>query len=210
MQMRRLKYLFGALLIPLGDPSVWQDLAFRNIPKNTVTHQNQTMHIRVNRSASPLIYPLAHSMEVSKFKAVLKIDGQVKAVASRGEWEEDSVFRLGLVVKGTQHLNMLQKMVAPSWVVKLFSLAPPDAGIDRIVFFNVASQPELIGKVRIHPKSELMEERVVAAVASQSQNDLVLEHTLQKPLSVVAIWISIDGDDTKSDFQVDLKSLILE
>lgn len=210
---RAMVSLCAVTAIPLGDASLWQDLAFRKIPKNQVkfekTTSGEVLTVDVKKSASPLIYPLPQAQKVQKVSFSLAFTGGLQGAAPKQEFEEDSVFRLGLVVKGTKTLNAFQKLIAPDWVKKLFSLAPPGSGVDRIVFLKIGRDRDMIGKTRQHPASELIEERVIAVREGPSP-ELKVTHVLQEPLEATAVWISIDGDQTQSEYQVKVTSITLE
>lgn len=195
----------AAFAVPLSPSKDWVELKFNKIPQNEVKFQEAQLQVQVKSSASPLVFKLPQEMKVKSFSFDLQVDGKMKQV-SNSTFEEDSFFRLGLVAVGTKTLGRMQKMIAADWVKRLFDLSPPGAGIDKIYFFNVASDEKFKGQQRIHPKSELMSEQVIGvAGASMTQ----YKHELPAALPTVALWISIDGDDTKSDFQIKLKNLNL-
>lgn len=201
--------LFFAAVIPLGNPAAWQDLTFSKIPKNTVDHHNNGITVNVASSASPLIYPFPTSQMVSRVKVEIEIQGDIRGEPPEGTVEEDSYLRLGLVMKGSRRLNFFERTIAPNWVKKLFSLAPPGQGVEKIVFFNVARSASVIGKSRTHPSSDLMEERIVW-LRKPTDTKLSLEHILPTPVEAAALWLSIDGDDTKSTYKVTLQKIALE
>jgi hypothetical protein len=203
--------LFATVMIPLGNSGggAWQNLEFRKIPKNTVSFTDNSINVKVKNSASPLVYPLPRSAAVHGFHVKLAVHGRIRwPEGVDAPWEEDSIFRLGFVVKGQRRLNRLQRLAAPEWVRKLYALAPPKGGIDRIVFFNVVDNPKLVGKVRVHPKSDLLEERAIAA-RKPDQTGIEINYDLEKPLDVAAVWISIDGDDTHSQFDIEIREITL-
>ena len=75
---------------------------------------------------------------------------------------DDYTLRVGLVESGTRRLSRREKLMAADWVKTLFSLAPPGTGITRIHFFNLGTLASQVGKTRVHPMSDLIEETVVA------------------------------------------------
>ena len=64
---------------------------------------------------------------------------------------------------------------------------------------------EFVGKNRIHPKSKLMVEEIIGSFPENKK----ISYTLKSPLDVVALWISIDGDDTKTSFVTEISDLQL-
>ncbi len=209
--LRRLPARFSLLasfLIPLNDPRGWELLAYKNIQANTVTWSKRGMEITVKNSASPVIYPLSSPKRVRKvaFKGTLRGGLVFPPGLTQGErGADDFVLRIGLVLSGTARLGWFERKIAPDWVLKLQSLAPKDAGIEKVLFLNLSSQ-KLPWTQRVHPLSKYFEERIVGEASAEFS----IEETLVRPVDVVALWISVDGDDTKEGFSVTLSELRLE
>ena len=64
-----------------------------------------------------------------------------------------------------------------------------------------------IGDARQHPASDLIRERIVAVPAPDGTFTLTVD--LDTPIETAAVWISSDGDDTRSRFVVTLERLAL-
>ena len=122
-------------------------------------------------------------------------------------FDEDSILRFGFVGIGNQTLTGPQKWFAADWVKKLFSLAPKGTGLDKIYFFNVTNRSELNGKSRLHPKSDLLVETVFAQ--HEKEGVFSFSKTLNSPIEAAAIWISIDGDDTQSEYETTISEIKL-
>lgn len=103
---------------------------------------------------------------------------------------------------------MVQRLLAPEWILRLFSLAPPGGGISQVRFFNLGVAASQIGQARQHPLSPLLHERVVAAPAADGRFEFSV--AFDEPVPTVAIWISGDGDDTKSEYVMTLQAIVLE
>lgn len=198
----------AALDIPLHQSGAWQVLEFRKIPPNAVRFSSAGIRIRVDSSASPLIFPLPKPLKVSRVKARFTLTGSLKGEPAAGVWDEDSQFRLGLVVSGERRLTRISKALAPAWVKTLFSLAPEGGGVSRIVFLMLGRPPATVGERRIHPSSELLEERI-AWLADGKPGSRVLEAALEPMDEVVALWLSVDGDSTRSKYEVLVESIEL-
>jgi hypothetical protein len=196
----------AAVVIPLGTPEAWTELAFRKIAPNKVSYTAEGIQIQVKESASPLIYKFPSLQNISAIEVELEITGDLKPQALG--FAEDSAFRIGLVGKGEKTLNRMQKLFAPAWVEKLFSLAPAGVGLDKIYFFNLGEATQQIGASRVHPKSELMSEEIVT-IRRPGQNKYRLTKTLSPGLATAAIWISVDGDETKSEFATKIQKITL-
>lgn len=200
--------LAGTVRVPVTARGAWQALEFRRIPPNRVEFSAAGTSIRVDKSASPLIFPLSKPVEVSHVRARVTVTGSLKGRAAAGVWDEDSQFRLGLVVTGKRRLTGMSKVLAPSWVRKLFSLAPEGGGVSRIVFLMLGRPPAKVGERRIHPSSELLEERI-AWLADGKPGSRVIEASLEPMSEVVAVWLSVDGDATGSKYEVLVESIEL-
>lgn len=196
--------------VPLQSAEGWQVLTFSGIQANQVSFGDGGLMISVNASASPVIYPLPGSVTVNEVSLQAEIDGYLELDGgNQGEKNfDDFVFRLGLVHAGEKRLNFLQRSIAPDWIKRLYALAPESAGISHIEFYNVYSDRQLAGKSRIHPRSDLMLENFIRARPADS-NQISMRFKPESNKPVLAIWLSIDGDDTQSSYQVLLKNLRL-
>lgn len=198
---------FGAL--SLGDMSQWTELKFSKISANKVTYAKDYLQVEVDNSASPLIFKFSQVQEVREIKVNLEFTGAMKTEKDKiwsETFEEDSLFRIGLVAEGSKKLSAMSALFAPDWVKKMFSLAPPGVGLDKIYFYNVTRFKELVGQKRIHPASEYMsEENVIYKLPEQ--NEITFSKKFTPPIKSVGAWLSIDGDDSKSKFKVRIKSI---
>lgn len=186
-------------------PAAWAVLSYNKIPKNLVEFSNDELRVQVRSSAGPIVYKLPEVMRVYGIQVLGKFSGE-KTVEG-GAFDEDSILRIGLVATGKRTLSGPQRWFAADWVKKLFSLAPDGVGLDKIHFFNVTNRANLVGKSRSHPKSELIDETVSALITTTGP--LEFSFDLKEPLQVAALWLSTDGDDTKSAFDISISELHL-
>jgi hypothetical protein len=198
-------------VVPLAPSELWHSLKFNKIPPNVVLHSQEGIEIKVAQSASPLIYKLPQVKTVRQFtvKGSVSKGLLLQPPLKQGEKASDDFqFRLGLVVTGEKKLSGFKKWISPEWVRELFALAPADTGLDQIYFYNLALkgvEPEW--KTRTHPLSDLISESISLTAPA---GDFELSQVLDPPKSVGAIWISCDGDQTKSEYTVKIKSIVLE
>ena len=148
---------------------------------------------------------LERPLLVESLHARAQLEGEKKA--ETGAFDEDSVLRVGLVVPGERRLSWLERMLAPAWIRELHALAPEGSGIDHVEFFMLSNRASLQGASRVHPKSELVRENVVGL--QEREGAVRLDYTLKQPLKAVAVWIAVDGDDTKSQYTLTLEQLEL-
>jgi len=197
----------GAVSVPLGDQAKWQVLQYSRIPPHKVQFTKAGLEMAVDRSAMPLVYPLPKPLAVKRIRVKGRVEGSLNIPAGRqgDEGYDDYVFRVGLVEPGNRTLGSIQRRLVADWVRKLYELAPPGSGISGIRFLNVGT--DQIGRSRQHPLSDLIREEVVAAPRPDGRFDF--EHVLAQPLQTIAVWLSSDGDDTKSRFTVKVEAIEL-
>lgn len=197
--------LCAGLLIPMDSLDHWLQLRFNKIPSNQVSIADNSLVVNVASSASPLVYKLKEPTDIVGFVFRIKIIGEMNSEPT-AKFEEDSYFRMGLVVAGEKKLGFLQKAIAADWVKKLFSLAPDGIGLDKIYFYNVGHSNNQLNQSRVHPNSDLIFESVVKI----KETDMVLhEQKFDVPKNVLAVWLSIDGDQSKSKYQTQIQELKL-
>lgn len=199
----------SAISVPLGDQAKWQVLQYSKLPPHRVRFTKAGLEMSVDGSAMPLIYPLPKAFAAKKIRVKGRIEGKLAIPPGRqGEQGyDDYVFRIGLVEPGERTLGSIRRHFVADWVRKLYELAPEGSGISGIHFYNVAAERAHVGKKRQHPLSELIQEEVVAVPRADGRFDF--EHALARPLQTVAIWLSSDGDDTKSKFTVVVEQIEL-
>jgi hypothetical protein len=205
--------LSAGFIVPTSTLDGWTQLQFNKIPANTVSVKDGKIHAAIKSSASPLIYRLPTIQTVTGLSWKVKVSGNMKSAekAKKDAFEEDSYLRVGLVAAGAKKLGRLQRLVAPKWVKQLFDLSPPNVGLDKIYFFNLSQNPSLLNQSRNHPKSELMTEKVIAIKQTDvSEVNSEVNVDFPTPLPVAALWLSMDGDDTKSEFEVTLDEIVLK
>ena len=199
----------GSIPIPLDDETGWKRLRYRGIPPNDVEFSATGLHILVDRSGGPIVYPLPSPATVMRLAVRGRLEGDLRLGGGRqGEKGfDDYVCRAGLVLRGERRLRGLRRLFAPQWVRRLHALALPNEGISTVRFFNVGADVGRIGDRRVHPLSDLLEEEI-AAVA-RADGTFEIDATLSPPVETVALWLSSDGDDTGSVFSVVIERITL-
>lgn len=209
MNAKALKQLLlVAVIIPLNNQADWKIEKYSNIRSNEVSFSDRGMLVKVLKSASPLVYKLESKFVVAGFKVKGEFFSlpQFKDITKQGEKKaDDYVLRVGFIVPGENKLTVLKKMFATSWAKQLYAQVPDNMGLDRIQFYNITQNKEQVGESRIHPLSDLIHEEFIDSVSNGGVFNF--EYKLKKPIEAVALWISIDGDDTQSEFSVLISSL---
>jgi hypothetical protein len=210
LQDRIKSLLFAFVVIPTNSLGDWKVEQFSSGRQNEVSASAKGLLVRVNGSAGPLIFPLKTKSKIAGFKISGDFLGlpQFKKPSFQGEKGfDDYPLRIGFVIPGDKKLTGLKKMFAARWVQRLYEQVAPGSGIDFVRFFNVTQNPDQVGKTRVHPASELLSEEFFAEV--KSTGPFSYDFQMNQPFEAVALWISIDGDDTKSSFDVLISNLTL-
>jgi len=202
--------LAGVIALPVQHEGNWQLLEYNRLDANQVTFTDQGMAVTVDQSASPIIYPLDHPKSVTGVTVTGNLSDLLNVAADRQgqQGSDDFSLKIGLVVAGDKTLNAVQKLFSAKWVRKLYDLAPEGTGVDKIYFLNAVQHKGLLGQQRQHPLSDLIYENNVWLL--DKTGDFTLNYKLADPQKVIAVWLSIDGDDTRSSYTTTIKSLLLE
>ena len=191
------------------DKELFKVLSYSSINPNEFKFRVKDLFIKVKGSASPLIYPLKDPKTFKELSFKAKLKGRVNYKGAQGEkGSDDFSLRVGVVYEGDKTLNFFQKAIAAKWIVTLFELAPNGTGVSEINFFNTFQDKKLKDKSREHPLSDLLVENFVSDVSNSDMIDVKVP--LDKNKKILALWISSDGDDTSSNFEVVLNEIKLK
>lgn len=202
--------LAGVLALPVNNLSSWQQEAFSKKTSNQFSVENAALLVSVKKSASPLFFKMPEIKKIKGFKIIgeFKSLPTFKDVGLQGKkGSDDYPLRIGFVVLGKKTLTGLYRLVAAQWVKRIYSLLPKGSGLDRIEFFNISQNAAELGVKRTHYSSDLLHETIIAI--QKNPGAFSVEHSLKEPIDTIAIWISIDGDDTLSDYNVSLSAIEL-
>ena len=202
--------LAGALALPLQQVGDWQLLEYSGLKASEVAFSGEGMKVKVDSSASPIIYPLDGPTKVSGVSITGNLGRLLKVSAgSQGEkGNDDFALKLGLVIAGDKTLNAFQRMFSAQWIKTLFDLAPQGTGVEKIYFMNAVQDETLLGRQRQHPLSDLIYENNVWLL--DKPGDFSFNYQLEKPQEIIAIWLSIDGDDSRSSYTIRINNLTLK
>ncbi len=200
----------AATEIAVSDLQRWTSLSFSSIPANTVSVEDGNLHISVNKSASPLVYKLGEPLAVMSLAVKARWSGKLNIPQDAVQGEagaDDFILKLGIVEAGDRTLNWLQRRIAADWIRQLFKLAPKGTGVERINFLSTTQQQNLLGSRRTHPLNDLLYETRIAYLESPGEFEMLYQ--FEKPVVVLGIWISADGDDTGSSFDLSIEQITL-
>lgn len=194
--------LCALLTLPVAEPQGWQLLKFDRIPANEVRHTAAGLELEVRKSAGPLVHVLREPARVTRLEVRGRFTGSLRVPPDK-HWTkgfDDALLRVGLVEPGGRALTFVERRTAPEWLRKMDDVLGPKGGVRRIHSFNLATEAQQVGRVRVHPASDLFLERIVAA--PQPDGRFWIAHDLPSPLLTTALWLHADGDDTGSSFRV--------
>ena len=202
--------LWAVMAIPVTTPGPdWHPYKYNNIKNNRIQHTQEALEIHVDQSASPLIYPFDRPIVVHGFSLEADLIGSPPKIPKDKQQGEkgfdDFVLRLGFIIKGENRLSFAQRWLAPQWLVDMEALLSNGMGIKEISFMTTCLQKANLGKKRQHSFNKKLKEHCIFHL--EKEGPFQLNHNFKKPLTSLGLWISSDGDDTKSRFQLRIKSL---
>lgn len=199
-----------AFEVPVADLGAWTSLSYQNIKPNEVSVRNGALLVSVRNSASPLVYRFDAPMQIAGITVVAEYSGGLRipddAVQGEGD-ADDFVLKVGIVERGDRTLNWLQRRIAADWVKKLHALAPAGSGIKRINFLSTTQSRAQLGSERLHPLSDLLHEKRIEYL--DEPGTFRMSHEFPQPVEALGLWLSSDGDDTGSSFDVRVERITL-
>ncbi|PIR22866.1 MAG: hypothetical protein COV44_05640 [Deltaproteobacteria bacterium CG11_big_fil_rev_8_21_14_0_20_45_16] len=193
-----------------GSCSSWREEIYSSISPNEIRCHSDRINLKINSSASILVRALEKPTRIQKLYVKARVSGQMNLSGSQthgSKGVDDFPLRIGLIESGQKRLGFMQRLFAPDWLVNLERLWP-STGIKKIHFLNfVFSKHKPDWTDRVHPSSKYLTEKIVSALDDRDVADKRIE--LVNPIEVVGVWISSDGDDTKSQYTVSVESLQL-
>ena len=208
--MKLNKFFSAVIIIPLSTQGNWKIESYSSIPSNKVSFSQTGLNVKVNKSASPIVYSFDKSLKIDRFHIEgeflsLPVFKDVSKVGSKGF--DDYPLRIGFVLTGNKRLSFVQRTFAPKWIKNLYADLPQNLGLDYVKFYNVTQNRSQLNQSRIHPFSEILHENFFSYVESKGKFSYDVKFEGSKNIS--GIWISIDGDDSQSDFEVNINKLEL-
>ena len=199
----------GFLFLPLQAPTPqWHTFQYSKTPPNSVSFSKGGLSIVVNKSASPLFFDLEKKRAVQGVQVRGFLSGLPKQAISTSvkEQKDDLPFRLGFIEPSEDSPSWFQKLFLPEWLKKILEFFP-NQGVKKVHFLTLSpTQP--VGTVRLHPKSHLIEEKVV--LRQETAGHFEFKHRFLPAISASAIWIQADGDDTQSQYTLTLTEIAIE
>lgn len=201
-------WLFLSMIIPL-DLNYWKEIKFDNIQKNKVQNIKSSLSIEVNNSSSILIY---NFKTPKKFKKILlegNLVGNLNFKNNQGKDSfDDFTLKIGFIVLGNKKLTGLKKLFAPDWIINLHKIFPKTFGLSHLELFVGVIDLHLLKTSRLHPLSNFFHENFVFDLSKEGR--FKLESSVNKEFESIGLWLSADGDNSKSKFNIKIHSLELK
>ncbi len=202
------KPLFALTLIPsqtLSDNN-WIKLQYSKIPSTEYKITNNQIRVSVRSSASPLIYKFETLKRLKRLSLKATLDSMPKLPPN----SDDFILRIGPAISGTQKLSVLERLVAPEWIMTLSKIASQHSvGLKNIELSLVSLEPAPIWKTRSHPQSKLIQETIALVVKNPGTFNLDIDYP-QDLQPCLGLWIGSDGDESKSNFDMSIDELSVE
>ena len=196
--------LMAVFTVPLTKN--WEMLKFSRLKASAFQTSNKKLKISVNQSSSPLIQkfktPVTFTRVIAKGEikngSINLKEDQKQGIFKKKSITDDYALRLGLVLEGKNRKpKFLPTFMMPSWIKKMFSLAPKNKGIDKIYFLKVVHNTSHIGDKRTHPLHKYLFEE---AITQAKSGEFTIDKTFESPKTAYGLWLSANGEGTLSQF----------
>jgi hypothetical protein len=208
-------FIFHIFLIPQFswaininlDPALWHKVEYPKIKTNTIEQVKNGLQVFVKSSSSALVYKFDKPIFIKdvRIKAILngKIDYGQEIPGSKKA--DDFPLRLGFILKGKNKLNFFQRTIAPNWLNEIDNISSKAGGLDKVYSLVFYTHKPGFEK-RKHPFSSYFYEEIAGKFVN---SELKVNYSFSTKKEAIGIWISSDGDDTNSSYNVLIKNIII-
>jgi len=188
----------------------WSTLEYNNISPNKVTFTNGDLSVDVDKSAGSILHTFKKAEYVNKLtlKATVKGDLNIQKTKQGEKSTDDFLLRIGIIYEGKRKLSYFEKLFAPAWVKLVFSKTPKNVGVSKVVFYNVISDPRVLGLRKKKSGKNSIDSHYILQKDQNGNINANLELPTDK--KVVSIWLCFDGDDTNSKYKISINELKLK
>lgn len=182
-------------------------ISFKRIPPNRFTFRDNRIIVKVDRSASFLLFPFESITNIErvrfdwKSEGVLNVEDADHEASKKGD---DAFIRVGLVLKSKS--DFIDLFGSPQWIRRAAGVLNHSA--DQMVFLLPGAR-NAPGKTWKNPFSQKVD------MISIPSRDLDTgwkqsEYQFESSLQTVGLMIMADGDNTESTFISEIQNLIIE
>lgn len=192
------KILLSIVIVPVTNTGIFLDLKYSDIKPNVVTIQDD-LTFKVNNSASPFFIKMEQTEKIKN----IEVEGRVnikKAITQKGD---DSYFQLGVIYAGDYRPGGFIKTFLPEWLTIVLSLSEKE-GVGEIDFFAVSEpgskvdRKESIRSINLNFKTE--------GFINKSDGSFKFSFS-PKDKKILGLWLRVDGDDSKAEFETRITKL---
>jgi len=181
-------------------------ITFPKIPPNRFTNEGEALVITVEQSSSFLLLPFEKPRSVEGVRFLWKSTGDLKvpdAAAEQKKGGDDGRLRVGLLLKGKAPFL---PFFAPRWIKSIRDVMKIPS--NEIMYLAVGTRNAPMTQWTSPYADDI---KIMALPAEAQANGWqASEMNFIKPMPVVGIWLTADGDDTQSAFKTWLKDLVLD
>ena len=212
LKKQNIVLMMALFTVPLNTEN-WEMLEFSSLKASTFTASDEKLTISVNQSSSPLIQkfkkPITFTRVIAKGEikngSINLTEDQEQGIFKKKSITDDYALRLGLVLDGENRKpKFLPTFMLPSWIKRMFSLAPKDKGIDKIYFLKVTHNKSQLGEKRTHPLHKYLFEE---AITQAKTGKFTIDKTFDSEKIIYGLWLSANGEGTKSQFDTVINSI---
>lgn len=201
--------LFFVCGTAFGDSSLdlkgYETITFDDIPQTQYSNKGSHLVAKVKQSSSVLLKPFSEKVSVKSVTVTWKTSGELKVKTldlHRTKAGDDAYFRVGLIISGPAPMV---PFFAPAWIKKSKQVLKLPS--DKMIYLTLGATVAP-GKIWTNPYSGSIQ----GASANRHLQDMewtVSTFDLPKDTEIVGLWLFADGDNTKSSFEVEVKSIQL-
>ena len=186
---------------------LFTSISFKNIPSNRFIFTDNRIIVKVDQSASFLLFPFGNITSIErvrfewKSKGVLNVENANHEASNKGD---DAFIRLGLVLKSKS--DFIDLFGSPKWIRKAADVLNHSA--DRIVFLLPGAR-HAPGKTWKNPFSSIV--KMISIPSSNLESGWKqTEYQFDRPQQTVGLMIMADGDNSGSSFTSEIQNLVIE
>lgn len=155
----------------------------------------------MKKSASPFFVKIDQSEKINN----ISIEGKINITKAITEYKEDSYFQLGLIYAGDYRPRGIVRTFLPEWLNIVLRLSKKE-GVGKIDFFGVSIKGSEINK-KDSIRSIELNFKTVALINDKDRSFKFEVKPREK--KVLGLWLRIDGDESKAEFETHITKLSL-